>query len=140
MGVDVSTTTLWVVGVPLEAFYIADKIRIHLKLSLNHVPLSHEPRTGNCLSMFGLQNRPYIVRKKPPLVEQIRENDDRGILKSVYSKLRTTLGQRLIRVELGYPQLRRKRLEHGRISRRYLNHNLGIYLSPINSGPNHQTY
>jgi hypothetical protein len=51
--------------------------------------------------MFGLQNRPYIVRKKPPLVEEIRENDGRGILKSAYSKLRSTLGQRLIRVELG---------------------------------------
>jgi len=46
--------------------------------------------------MFGLQNRPYIVRKKPPLVEQKRENDDRGILKSAYSKLRTALGQLLI--------------------------------------------
>jgi hypothetical protein len=51
--------------------------------------------------MFGLQNRPYIVRKKSPLVEQIREDDDRGIPKSAYSKLRTTLGQRLIRVKLG---------------------------------------
>jgi len=51
--------------------------------------------------MFGVQNRPYIVRKIPPLVEQICENDDRGILKSAYSKLPTTLGQRLIRVELG---------------------------------------
>jgi hypothetical protein len=71
--------------------------------------------------MFGLQNRPYIVRKKPPLVEEIRENDGRGILKSAYSELRMTLGQRLIRVELGQPQLRRKRLERGHISRRYLN-------------------
>jgi hypothetical protein len=51
--------------------------------------------------MFGVQNGPYVVRKITPLVEQIRENDDRGILKSAYSKLRTTLGQRLIRVELG---------------------------------------
>jgi len=46
--------------------------------------------------MFGLQNRPYIVRKKPPLAEEIRENDDRGILKSAHSKLCTTLGQWLI--------------------------------------------
>jgi len=53
------------------------------------------------MSMFGLQNRPYIVRKKPPLAEEIRKNDGRGILKSAYSKLRTTLGQLLIRVELG---------------------------------------
>lgn len=42
------------------------------------------------MSMFGVQHRPYIVGKIPPLVEQIRENDDRGILKSAHSKLRTT--------------------------------------------------